>query len=36
LLSAIIAVVLAAVAWGTWMAFLVVMLLIRLHESPRG
>ncbi len=28
--------VLAALAWGTWMAFLVVMLLIRLHESPRG
>jgi hypothetical protein len=27
---------LAAVAWGAWMAFLVVMLIVRLHESPRG
>jgi hypothetical protein len=28
--------VLAAVAWGTWMVFLIVMLVFRLRESARG
>lgn len=28
--------ILAAAAWGTWMLFLVAMLIVRLSESPRG
>ncbi len=28
--------ILAAAAWGTWMAFLVAMLVVRLREAPRG
>jgi hypothetical protein len=28
--------ILAAVAWGAWMAFLIVMLAVRLRDVPRG
>lgn len=28
--------VLAAAAWGTWLAFMIVMMVARLHEVPRG
>lgn len=28
--------VLAAVAWGAWLLFLIAMMIVRLSETPRG